>query len=454
MPRYSSSCKILLPNYNFIKVKAQKMNAWYLICFLSALAVLIAFTNQFILKMQTTIAITTGSVVISLLLIIAVKMLGDETALFITQVVSGIDFNQLLLKGMLGFLLFAGALEIDLTALKKQRWEITILVLFSTLVSTFMVGYLSYYIFALLNLPIPFIYCLLFGALISPTDPIAVLAIIKQMNAPKGISIQVEGESLFNDGVGLVIFTTIFAVAFYGTEASFNDIAELFLVDAIGGILFGLVIAVVGHFTIINCKDVNTRLLVTLTIPSAGFALANIWEISGALAMVTSGILLGNITRNKASERRGPDGTRYVKDFWHATDSFLNALLFLIIGMLIVTMPLSWEIIGFGLIMVPVVLFSRFISVGSPYLIFKRFRQYDKHSVKILTWGGLRGGLALAMAAAIPSDTVQIHGLDLHDIMVIITYVVVIFSIIVQGLTISPLIQKSIKAAEENAKNG
>jgi CPA1 family monovalent cation:H+ antiporter len=448
MPRYSSSCKILLPNYNFIKVKAQKMNAWYLICFLSALAVLIAFTNQFILKMQTTIAITTGSVVISLLLIIAVKMLGDETALFITQVVSGIDFNQLLLKGMLGFLLFAGALEIDLTALKKQRWEITILVLFSTLVSTFMVGYLSYYIFALLNFPIPFTYCLLFGALISPTDPIAVLAIIKQMNAPKGISIQVEGESLFNDGVGLVIFTTIFAVAFYGTEASFNDIAELFLVDAIGGILFGLVIAVVGHFTIINCKDVNTRLLVTLTIPSAGFALANIWEISGALAMVTSGILLGNITRNKASERRGPDGTRYVKDFWHATDSFLNALLFLIIGMLIVTMPLSWEIIGFGLIMVPVVLFSRFISVGSPYLIFKRFRQYDKHSVKILTWGGLRGGLALAMAAAIPSDTVQIHGLDLHDIMVIITYVVVIFSIIVQGLTISPLIQKSIKAAE------
>ncbi|MBD5770105.1 cation:proton antiporter [Marinomonas colpomeniae] len=430
------------------------MNAWYLICFLSALAVLIAFTNQFILKMQTTIAITTGSVVISLLLIIAVKMLGDETALFITQVVSGIDFNQLLLKGMLGFLLFAGALEIDLTALKKQRWEITILVLFSTLVSTFMVGYLSYYIFALLNFPIPFIHCLLFGALISPTDPIAVLAIIKQMNAPKGISIQVEGESLFNDGVGLVIFTTIFAVAFYGTEASFNDIAELFLVDAIGGILFGLVIAVVGHFTIINCKDVNTRLLVTLTIPSAGFALANIWEISGALAMVTSGILLGNITRNKASERRGPDGTRYVKDFWHATDSFLNALLFLIIGMLIVTMPLSWEIIGFGLIMVPVVLFSRFISVGSPYLIFKRFRQYDKHSVKILTWGGLRGGLALAMAAAIPSDTVQIQGLDLHDIMVIITYVVVIFSIIVQGLTISPLIQKSIKAAEENAKNG
>ncbi|AEF54185.1 cation:proton antiporter [Marinomonas posidonica] len=429
------------------------MNAWYLICFLSALAVFIAFTNQYVLKMQTTIAITTGSVVISLLLILAVKMLGDQTALFITQVVAGIDFNQLLLKGMLGFLLFAGALEIDLTALRKQRWEITILVLFSTLVSTLIVGYLSFYIFGMLNFPVPLIYCLLFGALISPTDPIAVLAIIKQMSAPQGISIQVEGESLFNDGVGLVIFTTIFSVAFYGTEAHFVDVAELFLVDAIGGIVFGLVIAVVGHFVIINCKDINIRLLVTLTIPSAGFALANIWEISGALAMVTSGILLGNITRQKAIKRRGPDGTRYVKDFWHATDSFLNALLFLIIGMLIVTMPFSWEVIGLGLIMIPVVLFARFISVGSPYLIFKRFRHYDKHSIKILTWGGLRGGLALAMAAAIPSGEIMIKGFDLHDLIVIITYVVVIFSIIVQGLTISPLIQRSIEAAKHKTDN-
>jgi len=429
------------------------MNAWYLICFLSALAVFIAFTNQYVLKMQTTIAITTGSVVISLLLILAVKMLGDQTALFITQVVAGVDFNQLLLKGMLGFLLFAGALEIDLTALRKQRWEITILVLFSTLVSTLIVGYLSFYIFGLLGFPVPLIYCLLFGALISPTDPIAVLAIIKQMSAPQGISIQVEGESLFNDGVGLVIFTTIFSVAFYGTEAHFVDVAELFLVDAIGGIVFGLAIAVVGHFVIINCKDINIRLLVTLTIPSAGFALANIWEISGALAMVTSGILLGNITRQKAIKRRGPDGTRYVKDFWHATDSFLNALLFLIIGMLIVTMPFSWEVIGLGLIMIPVVLLARFISVGSPYLVFKRFRHYDKHSVKILTWGGLRGGLALAMAAAIPSEEIMIEGFDLHDLIVIITYVVVIFSIIVQGLTISPLIQKSIEAAKQTSDN-
>ena len=424
------------------------MNAWYLICFLSALAIFIAFANQYILKMQTTIAITTGSVVISLLLILAVKLQGDSTALEVTKIVSSIDFNQLLLKGMLGFLLFAGALEINLVALKKQRWEITALVLFSTLVSTFIIGYLSFYLFALMGWPVPFIYCLLFGALISPTDPIAVLAIIKQMRAPEGISVQVEGESLFNDGIGLVIFTTIFAVAFYGTEATVADIGELFLVDAIGGIAFGLVIALVGHYLIINSRDVNIRLLLTLTIPTAGFAAANIWEISGALAMVTSGILLGNITRSKATERTGPEDTRYVKDFWHATDSFLNALLFLIIGMLIVTMPISLAEIGLGLLMVPLVLFARFISVGAPFVLFKKFRKYDRHTVKILTWGGLRGGLALAMAAAIPRDEVFVGGSDLHNLIVIVTYVVVIFSIIVQGLTISPLIHSSINSAK------
>jgi len=164
------------------------------------------------------------------------------------------------------------------------------------------------------------------------------------MSAPQGISIQVEGESLFNDGVGFGYFSPQYLpLLFMAQRPVSRKLLSYFLVDAIGGIVFGLVIAVVGHFVIINCKDINTRLLVTLTIPSAGFALANIWEISGALAMVTSGILLGNITRAKASKRRGPDGTRYVKDFWHATDSFLNALLFLIIGMLIVTIPLSWE---------------------------------------------------------------------------------------------------------------
>lgn len=420
------------------------MNAWYLICFLSALSILIAFVNQFVLKLQTTIAITSGSVLISLLIILTVKLLGGDTAAQISTVVNQLDFNQLLLKGMLGFLLFAGALEIDLRALRAQRWEITVLVLFSTIVSTCIVGYLSFWLLGLLGWPVPFVYCLLFGALISPTDPIAVLAIIKQMKAPKDISIQVEGESLFNDGMGLVIFTTIYAVAFSGVDATLESVTELFLIDAIGGIVFGLILALVGHFLAINSKDGNMRLLVSLMFPTAGFALANILEISGALAMVTSGIILGNITRTIASQRTGLSATRYLKNFWHAIDNYLNALLFLLIGLLLVTIPVSLYEVLLGLLMIPVVLLARFISVSIPYLGFRRFRQYDAYSVSILTWGGLRGGLALAMAASVPAGVVVINGSDLHGLMVIITYVVVIFSIIVQGLTISPLINKSL----------
>lgn len=423
------------------------MTAWYLICFLSALAVFIAFSNQYILKLQTTIAITTGSVVISLLLILAVKLSGDSTALAITNVVSGLNFNDLLLKGMLGFLLFAGALEIDLQAMKKQGWEIAILVLFSTLASTFIVGYFSHWALDLLGWQVPFIYCLLFGALISPTDPIAVLAIIKQMKAPEGISVQVEGESLFNDGVGLVVFTTIFAVAFSGTSPTVGGVSELFLTDAVGGVAFGFVLALIGHVLLLHSKDANIRLLVSMTIPSAGFALANLMDISGALAMVVAGIFIGNVTRSRL--QHGDEHSKlYVQHFWHATDSFLNALLFLIIGLLLVTMPVTFSEVMIGLLMVPLVLLARFISVGLPYIGFRRFRQYDINSVRILTWGGLRGGLALAMAASIPRGQMFVNDVDIHSLLVIMTYVVVIFSIVVQGLTISPLIRKSIDAAK------
>lgn len=422
------------------------MTVWYLLCFLSALAVLIAFSNQYVLKLQTTIAITTGSVLISLLLMLAVKLLGNGTDAALKEVIGTINFNQLLLKGMLGFLLFAGALQIDLHAMRKQRWEITVLVLFSTLLSTFIVGLLSHWALALLGWSVPLIYCLLFGALISPTDPIAVLAIIKQLRAPEGISIQVEGESLFNDGVGLVVFTTLFAVAFSGVEPTLSGVAELFFRDAVGGVLFGFVLALIGHFLLCNSRrDPHMRLLITMIFPTAGFALSNLLDISGALAMVVAGIFIGNVTRSRIAD---PDGAFYVDNFWHGIDSFLNALLFLLIGLLLVTLPISLAEVGIGVLMIPLVLLARFISVGLPYALFRRFRRYDLNSVRILTWGGLRGGLALAMAASIPTGQVLVQGVDIHNLLLTLTYIVVIFSIIVQGLTISPLIHQSIEAAK------
>jgi CPA1 family monovalent cation:H+ antiporter len=419
------------------------MNAWYFLCFLSAIAIFIAVINERLLKLQTTIAITTGSVVISLLLMMLISFSGNEVASSISSALQDIDLNSLLLKGMLGFLLFAGALEIDLKLLRHQRREIAVMALLSTLISTVIVGYASYALLHLFGWAVPLIYCMLFGALISPTDPIAVLAIIKSIQAPDKISVQVEGESLFNDGVGLVIFSTLFTLAFTGVEPTLSSVAELFLTEAVGGILFGLVLALIAHRLISMSKDSSIELLITLCIPTAGYALANVMAISGPLAMVVSGIFIGNVTRNSGF-------TEYSKltlsHFWHTLDAFLNALLFVLIGLVLVVVPVTWMEIVLGLLMIPIVLIARFISVGLPYQVFRRFRQYDAHSVKILTWGGLRGGLALAMAASIPSGQLIVNGVDFHALVLMITYVVVIFSIVVQGSTIAPLITRSIEA--------
>ncbi|GAA0828319.1 MULTISPECIES: cation:proton antiporter [Marinomonas] len=418
------------------------MNAWYFLCLLSVVAIFIAFTNQYVLKLQTTIAITTGSVVISLLLMVLASVSGGGITASIAQAVDGLNFNMLLLKGMLGFLLFAGALEIDLHLLRNQRWEIAIMALGSTLISTIIIGYFSYWALALCGWDLPLIYCMLFGALISPTDPIAVLAIIKKMNAPDKISVQVEGESLFNDGVGLVVFSTIFALIFTGQEPTFTGVVELFLVDAVGGILFGVVLALVAHWLICRSNDSSIELLITLCIPSAGYALANLLDISGPLAMVVSGIFIGNVTRTVGFSEHSQ---QTLSHFWHTVDAFLNSLLFILIGLLLVVLPVTWTEAALGLLMVPLVLLARFISVSLPYLGFRRFRTYDAHSIKILTWGGLRGGLALAMAASIPHGKLIINGVDYHTLMVMMTYVVVIFSIVVQGMTISPIIERSIE---------
>lgn len=421
------------------------MTVWYLICFLATAAIMIAFLNQFVLKMQTTIAITSGSMLISLILIISINWLNTPMAIEIKDLVSNLDFNRLLLQGMLGFLLFAGALEIDLHAMRKQKWEIAILAIVGTVVSMVIIGYLSYWLLSAIGWPLPFIYCLLFGALISPTDPIAVLAIIKQMHAPQDISVQVEGESLFNDGVGLVIFTTIYAVAFSGVEPTIGEVSHLFLKEAVGGIVFGLMLSFTGHYFLLRSPDANIRLMLTLVFPTAGFAAANLMGLSGALAMVTCGIFLGNITRSKAGALGRTASVENIRNFWHAVDSVLNALLFLLIGLLLVTLPVGFTEIAIGLMMIPIVLLARFVSVGSLFTIFKRFKTYDLNSVRILTWGGLRGGLALAMAASIPKGQLNIHGTDINSLILIFTYVVVMFSILVQGSTISPLIKRSIE---------
>lgn len=420
------------------------MSVYYTLCFLAALAILIAFANQYVVKIQTTIAITAGSMLISALMVLFGKLGWFNLEPLAIETMKSIDFQNFLLKGILGFLLFAGGIGINLKALRSQKWEITILAIFSTLLSTFLIGYGFWFIAKLLGWEVPLVYCLLFGTLITPTDPIAVLAIVKKMQAPPQIAIQIEGESLFNDGTGLVIFATIFAVAFGGVEPTFGSVAGLFLHEALGGILFGAVLGLIAHVMISATDDGSLELLLTLCIPTAGFALANMMGVSGALAMVVTGIMIGNWTRHSGFSEQS---SHYLDHFWELMDQFLNALLFLLIGLALVLLDLAWRDWILLVIAVPLCLAARFISVSVPFMAFRRFRTYNRFTIRILTWGGLRGGLAMALA--LPSGVMMIpeHNVDLRQVILVMTYSVVMFSIVVQGMTITPMITAAKKAS-------
>ncbi|MGY4677209.1 cation:proton antiporter [Pasteurella sp. P03HT] len=419
------------------------MNIYTYICFLSAISILIGFiTRKINDKIQYTIAITATSIIVSVLFLIFGHLSWFKLDILATQVMEQLDFKSFLLNGILGFLLFAGALGIKLPVLKNQKWEITTFALFSTVASTFIIGGVLYAISSVIGLQIDLIYCILFGALISPTDPIAVLAIIKNLKAPKRLSMQVEGESLFNDGVGLVIFTTIFAVAFGGHEPSASGIATLFLQEAVGGILFGFLLGLVAHFLISSTDDGSLEILLTLTIPTAGFMLANMLHVSGALAMVVAGILIGNWTRYVGFSKQS---RLYLDHFWEMIDHFLNSLLFLLIGLAMLLVDFTTQGVILLMLAIPICLVGRYLSVWIPFQIMQRFRNYNPYTLSILTWGGLRGGLSLAMALSIPKGILFIEhiGMDVRDLLLVMTYAVVTFSILVQGSTIEKMIKKA-----------
>lgn len=427
------------------------MSVYYTLCFLSAAAMFIAFINSKIGKMQTTIAITAGAMTLSLLILIAGQNDWFHLTTIATDVVSRINFEDFLLKGILGFLLFAGGLGIKLPHLKEQKWEITVLALGATLFSTFFIGFVLYGVCQLIGIHFDLIYCLLFGALISPTDPIAVLAIVKKLKAPERISTQIEGESLFNDGFGLVIFVTLFTVAF-GTESpTVGSVTSLFLQEAIVGIAYGFVLGLVFHYLISSTDDHSMELLFTIGVPTAGYAFAEVLHVSGPLAMVVSGIMIGNWTRYIGFSK---ESDKHLDHFWELVDEFLNGVLFLLIGMSMLLFEFHEEDWILMAVSVPLVLAARYLSVFFSYIGFKRYRQYNSWSIKILTWGGLRGGLALAMALSIPSGiwVIEEKAIDVKEIILVMTYSVVVFSILVQGSTITPMINKANKEESEKAQ--
>jgi CPA1 family monovalent cation:H+ antiporter len=285
-----------------------------------------------------------------------------------------------------------------------------------------------------LGLGLPFIYCLLFGALISPTDPIAVLSILKTTGAPKSLETKITGESLFNDGIGVVVFLVLLGVA-TGGELTAGHVAGLFLQEAVGGLVFGLLLGALGYYLLKNVDEYQVEVLITLALVMGGYSLAAALHLSGPIAVVVAGLMIGNHGRQLAMSEQ----TRQNLDtFWELLDEILNAVLFVLIGLELLLITYHQEYLIASVLLIPIVLLARFISVGVPIKLFSLRRTFTRNVTKLMTWGGLRGGISVALALSLPEGPER-------DLILAVTYSVVIFSIAVQGLTIAPLVRNSIR---------
>lgn len=408
------------------------MSVFDILAVLITLSAFFSYLNHRYIRLPTTIGLMLFALLMSLGLIVA----GHWGVGLVQQarlVVESIDFNQTLLKGMLSFLLFAGALHVNLSDLARQKWIISLLATFGIITSTFLVGTSQWLILGVLDVQMPWIYCLLFGALISPTDPIAVLGILKVAKIPKSLETKIIGESLFNDGVGVVVFLALLDIIMSGREVAASHFAFLFFIETGGGILFGLAIGLMAYQMLKNVDNYQVEILITLALVTGGYALAGYLHISGPIAIVVAGLLVGNHGRMLAMSQVTCE---HLDTFWKLIDEILNAILFVLIGLEILVLPLSVKALLAGIVAIPVMLGARFVSVGIPILLLRPFRNFSPRVVRILTWGGLRGGISLALALCLPAGPER-------DLFLLITYVVVVFSVVVQGLTIGRLVKTS-----------
>ena len=385
---------------------------------------------------------TIGLVVIALaasLIIIVVDL--TSPSLHIAQDVAGIlrkiDFNETLMHGMLSFMLFAGALHADMSALKARRWTITTMACIGTMMSTFLIGGAMWFVFGIAGINFPIIWALVFGALISPTDPVAVLGLFKTVKVPDTLKATMAGESLFNDGIGVVVFTVVVAIAVasagQGGEMDALTIAKLFFTEAVGGAVLGFVAGYIGYRAMYGINEVSLEVLITLALVMVTYSLAIFLHLSGPIAMVVAGLFIGNHGVQYAMSDHTREG---VEQFWTLMDEILNSVLFLLIGLEVFVIADSFEHLWFAIIAIPVVLVARALSVSIPISILARWQTFKKGAVLVLIWGGLRGGIAVALALSLPENEYKATILS-------ITYGVVLFSIIVQGLTIKKLVERA-----------
>lgn len=403
---------------------------------LLTLSAAFAYINHRFIGLPTTIGVMLIALLASVLVSVAGWLGYPSVELHAAEFLGSIDFNVTLMNGMLSFLLFAGALHVNLEDLAKLKWTILTLATVGVCISTGVVGFLTFQLLQALGINISLIYCLLFGALISPTDPIAVMATVKRLGISKELETKIAGESLFNDGVGVVVFLVLLSLLSSPESLDAGHAVKLFLEEAVGGVIFGVVLGGIGYYFLKSIDNYLVEILITLALVMGGYTLAMAIHTSGPIAIVVAGLLIGNQGRLLAMS----DKTReHLDQFWELIDEILNIVLFVLIGLEILILPFNqWWLIA-GLLAIPIVVGTRFLSVGLPIQLLKLKRAYSPHVVKILTWGGLKGGISVALALSLPES-------EARDVFLVMTYVIVIFSIVVQGLTVGPLIKKLSKS--------
>lgn len=410
---------------------------------LLSLSAILGWINHKFLPMSHTIGLLVMSVAVSLILV-AIDSAVPERHLFdaLTNALLQIDFSTVVMDGMLAFLLFAGSLHVDLGNLRERALPIGILATFGTIMSTMIVGSGFWFIAGLVGQPISLGWSMVFGALISPTDPVAVLSTLKNVKVPSSLEVEMQGESLFNDGIGIVLFTImlLFASGNTGEQTTVSAITQLLLVEAGGGIVLGIITGVIAYWAMRLIDDYAVEVLITLALVTATYAIAQRLHVSGPLAVVSAGLLIGYHGPRKAMT----DKTQtYVFGLWTLIDEILNSVLFLLIGLEVIILQFSSKALMFALVAIPLVILARLIAVWLPTLIPWSDSLMAKKNIPFLTWAGIRGGISVALALSIPDSPAK-------STILAATYAVVLFSIIVQGSTLGMVARKTVLKGEKS----
>lgn len=400
---------------------------------LIVLAAALGYLNHRVFKLPSSIGLTIMGSVASLIVIGLDWVLpGSKLAPMVQSFLSGIDFHNTLMEGMLSFLLFAGALHVDWTEMRRGRWPILVLSTIGVIASTVIVGFGFSILAGAFGLTVPLIWCFVFGALISPTDPVAVMGVLKRAAVPPTLQATVAGESLFNDGVGVVVFAILLSIATGSEPFSLATATTAFVIEAGGGILLGLTIGWIAYRAMRSIDDYNVEVLISLAVVMGGYSLAHFIHVSGPVAMAVAGLLIGNAAVAHAMS----DVTRdYLLKFWALIDEILNAVLFLLIGLEVIAVAGNSHLLPLGLIAIPLVIAARTIAVGAPLFALRPIFSFGPLALPTLVWGGLRGGISVALALSLPEG-------PMRTIILATTYVIVLFSVIIQGGSVGWLVRR------------